>query len=69
MRCETCRFFHAYELAGDRNTVCVSADRIVNAGECRRHPPQPVENDALARFPLVAAYTWCGHYDAAPRPA
>jgi hypothetical protein len=59
-RCEQCRFFHAYPPASQPDAIVVSADGIRGGGECRLHPPVQIENETLARFPVVSNDCWCG---------
>ena len=62
-RCEQCRFYCAHSPGSDPNTISISAEGIRGGGECRLRPPVQVENETLARLPIVANDSWCGRFE------
>lgn len=65
MRCETCCHFHPECVEVVPSTSPESRPETIGFGECRINPPVRVDNDPLAKFPMVNVTFWCGKY----RPA
>lgn len=63
MRCDRCRFFHAYPPAHESDRFTSTGDRVLRSGECRYSPPVQCGHDWLARFPLVTEDYWCGRFE------